>query len=61
MKKSFWGYLKETDVQVVPTKNKLLSKPKKIRLFKTIIKLVVYSSEAWTMNNKKENSLLIFK
>lgn len=43
-------------------KNKLLSRPLKMRLYKTIIRPVVtYGSETWTMSNKDENNLLIFE
>jgi hypothetical protein len=40
----------------------ILSRATKIRLFKTLIRLVVtYGAETWTMTKKEEQALLIFE
>jgi hypothetical protein len=44
------------------SRNRLLSRATKIRLYKTLIRSVVtYGSETWTMTKKDEQVLLIFK
>jgi hypothetical protein len=43
-------------------KSKLLKKNTKIKIYKTMIRLVVtYSSETWTLTAKDENNLRIFE
>ena len=43
-------------------RSRLLSRTTKLKLYKTLIRpIVTYGSEAWTMSDKDENSLLVFE